>query len=111
MISGFDEGAVLDVPGRPTVVHVPGHTPGSSALLLADRGVLLTGDALVTFNAVTGQTGPQLAPIAFASDSAAASASLDRLSPLAGELLLPGHGDPYRGSPARAVELARAAER
>jgi hypothetical protein len=34
-------------------------------------------------------------------------ASLARLEGLSAELILPGHGEPYRGSPADAVALAR----
>jgi glyoxylase-like metal-dependent hydrolase (beta-lactamase superfamily II) len=39
----------LDPAGRPRVVHVPGHTA-----VLADRGVLITGDALVNVDYATG---------------------------------------------------------
>ncbi len=39
-VSGFGDGEVLDVPGSPRVVHAPGHTGGSAAILLEDRGVL-----------------------------------------------------------------------
>lgn len=111
VLSGFADGAILDVPGRPSVVHVPGHTPGSSALLFPDRGALLAGDALVTLDAVTGRTGPRLAPAAFGSDHSAARASLSRLELLAAEVLLPGHGEPFHGTPAAAVALAREADR
>lgn len=44
-LSTFGDGATVDVPGRPRVLHVPGHTDGSAALLLEDRGILFTGDA------------------------------------------------------------------
>ena len=37
-VSGFGDGEVLDVPGSPRVVHAPGHTGGSAAILLEDRG-------------------------------------------------------------------------
>jgi len=111
VLSGFQDGARLDVPGHPTVIHAPGHTPGSSALLFPDRGVLCTGDAMVTFDNITGRTGPRLAPDVFASDPAVARASLARLEPLTADVILPGHGAPFRGTPAAAVALARAADR
>ncbi len=41
------DGEILDVPGSPRVVHAPGHTPGSCALVLEERSVLFSGDALV----------------------------------------------------------------
>ena len=31
-------------PGRPRVIHTPGHTAGNAALSLADRDVLIVGD-------------------------------------------------------------------
>ena len=105
------DGQVLDVPGHPRVVHAPGHTPGSAALHFEDRGVLCTGDAIVTLDAVTGRTGPRLAPAAFSSDPAGARGSLARLEDLAAELILPGHGEPFRGTPSQAVALAREADR
>lgn len=57
----FKDGDVLDVPGRPHVLHVPGHTPGESALYLPDRKVLISGDTLVTLDLFSGKKGePQL---------------------------------------------------
>ena len=107
----FADGQVLDVPGRPRIIHVPGHTPGSAAVLFDDRGVLCSGDAIVTLNAVTGATGPRLAPDAFSSDPIGARASLARLEGLSAELVLPGHGEPFHGTPATAVAMARESDR
>jgi glyoxylase-like metal-dependent hydrolase (beta-lactamase superfamily II) len=107
----FADGQILDVPGHPRIVHAPGHTPGSAAIHFEERGVLCTGDAIVTLNAVTGEIGPRLAPAAFSSDPAGARASLARLEGLSAELVLPGHGEPYRGTPASAVALTRGADR
>jgi len=53
----FDAGATLDVPGAPTVVHVPGHTPGSAALHMPSLGALFVGDALATYAVTTGEIG------------------------------------------------------
>jgi glyoxylase-like metal-dependent hydrolase (beta-lactamase superfamily II) len=105
------QGSQLDatVPGRPQVVPLPGHTPGSVGYLFADRGVVFTGDALVTEDGLTGRTGPSLVARAFTSDSTAALASLDRLATLPATLVLPGHGLPFPGAPAQAATLARQA--
>ncbi len=51
----FTEGDVLDVPGHPRVVHMPGHTPGHSALLFEQHGALFVGDGLCTTNGLTGR--------------------------------------------------------
>ncbi len=107
--SAFDDGETLDVPGRPRVVHVPGHTAGMSALLFEVRRVVMTGDALVTSNPLTGAAGPQIAPSALNLDSKQALRSLDALAALPADLLLPGHGDPWTGGVADAVARARAA--
>ena len=108
-LSTFDGRRVLDAPGRPLAVPVPGHTGGSAAYLFADRGVLFTGDALVSDDGVTGLTGPRLVCRAFTHDSAAALASLDVLAELDAPLLLPGHGPALTGGTAAAVAAARQA--
>lgn len=110
--SAFADGAILPVPGRPRAIHAPGHTPGLAAVHFEDRGILCTGDALVTVDPARGRPGPQLMPAGANTDHAQALASLARLEPLAAELILPGHGLPWRGEPGSAVAAAReAAER
>lgn len=104
-VATFGDGATLDVPGSPRVVLVPGHTPGSAALYLADREALFAGDALSTIAVTTGVTGPQVAP--FTADAAQAVASLDRLTKLEARWVLPGHGQPWTGGIAAAVGAVR----
>ena len=100
---------LADVPGRPRVVTLPGHTPGSVGYLFADRGLLFTGDALVTYDGITGHHGPTVVSRAFTNDSRAALASLTTLATVDAGLLLPGHGDPFSGTPADAAAQARSA--
>ncbi|GAB2879393.1 MBL fold metallo-hydrolase [Streptomyces mayteni] len=97
----------LDLPGAPLPVHTPGHTRGHCCYLLADRGVLATGDALVTAHPTSRVTGPQLLPDMFHADRAGALRSLAALETLPAELLLPGHGPALRGDPRAAVARAR----
>src|SRR3954469_16439261 len=54
----YGDGEVLPVPGRPAVVPTPGHTLGHCALHLAERNVVLAGDAAVTFDPYTARSGP-----------------------------------------------------
>ncbi|HEY1834883.1 MAG TPA: MBL fold metallo-hydrolase [Solirubrobacteraceae bacterium] len=96
-----------DVPGKPLAVHTPGHTPGHCALLFAEHGALFVGDALCTWNPVTGQTGPQLMPRAFNVDTAQCLDSLAAIESLQAAVLLVGHGEPWRDGPAAAVANAR----
>jgi glyoxylase-like metal-dependent hydrolase (beta-lactamase superfamily II) len=110
-LSAFEDGAIVDVPGRPRVVHAPGHTEGNCAMLLEGRRVLLTGDALLTWNPLTGRPGPQIQPDGLNRDSELALRSLDLLAGLPADLVLPGHGEPYAGGIAEAVRLAKLAGR
>jgi glyoxylase-like metal-dependent hydrolase (beta-lactamase superfamily II) len=104
----FTEGA-LDIPGRPDAVFTPGHTSGHACFHLAERGALIAGDALVTAHAVAGRpSGPQLLPDPFNADAVHARASLQRLRRLAADVVVPGHGPAFRGSPELAVSQALA---
>lgn len=99
------DGEVLDVPGRPRVVHCPGHTPGSCAFVIED--ILFSGDALVTVHALTGKPGPQLLPAFDNADDTEAVASLDVLQATGARLVLPGHGEPWTDGAADAAADAR----
>jgi len=105
-VSTFGDGATLDVPGTPRVIHVPGHTAGSAALHFARRDTICVGDAFVTLNVMTGTTGPQLFPN-FNSDNEQAYASLARFEGVDARLVLAGHGDAWDRGLQEAVRLAR----
>jgi glyoxylase-like metal-dependent hydrolase (beta-lactamase superfamily II) len=80
-------------------------------VLLEDRRVLLTGDVMAPRNALTGRVGPQIMPSGLNEDTGQAFTSLDALSGINADLLLPGHGEPWTGSVAEAVTRAKAAGR
>lgn len=103
----YADGTTLDVPGAPRVIHVPGHTPGSAALHVSAASALFVGDAFATTAVTTGQTGPRIAP--FTADADLALASLQRLEGVDAELVLPGHGEPWRSGIAEAVRVVREA--
>ena len=105
-VATFGDGATLDVPGSPRVILLPGHTPGSAALHVPDRGCLFIGDAIATVAVTTGATGPMVAP--FTADPPLAVASLSRLDGLEAQWVLPGHGQPWTGGVAEAVRIVRA---
>jgi glyoxylase-like metal-dependent hydrolase (beta-lactamase superfamily II) len=104
-VETFDGGATLDVPGSPTVVHTPGHTPGSVALHFRGHDAVFVGDALNTYSVATGWHGPQLSP--FNADRAQALESLSRLEEVEATYVLPGHGAVWRQGPRDAVKEAR----
>jgi glyoxylase-like metal-dependent hydrolase (beta-lactamase superfamily II) len=104
-VATYGDGATLDVPGSPRVILLPGHTPGSAALHVPDRGFLFMGDAIATLAVTNGATGPMVAP--FTADPAQAVASLSRLEGIEAEWVLPGHGQPWTGGVAEAVRIVR----
>jgi len=104
-VSTFGDGATLDVPGAPRVIHLPGHTAGSAALHVRSRDTLFIGDAFVTLHVLTGETGPLISP--FTADTAMALESLSRLEGVEAGLVLPGHGEPWTEGVGEGVRLTR----
>lgn len=96
---GGDE--VLDLPGSPRIIPLPGHSPGSIAIHVPDVDALFVGDALTTRNVLTGGQGPQPAP--FTDEPAQAIASLEAVRDVEATWVLPGHGAPWRGGVASAL--------
>ena len=106
-VEPFALGEPLDLPGGPVPVGTPGHTEGHTSYHLPEHGVVVSGDALVTWDPRTKERGPRVATPELCTDYRQAVASLDALEPLEAALVLPGHGEPFRGSPADAVAQAR----
>lgn len=106
-VTAVADGDVLDIPGRPRVVHAPGHSPGSCALVLEERSVLFSGDVLATFNAYTGRTGPTVMPGALNDNSSQALDSLRFIEHIDARTLLPAHGEPWSEGVGNAVRVAR----
>ena len=102
------DGDVLDLPGSPHIIGMPGHSPGSIAVHVPAADAVFVGDALTTRHVLTGAAGPQPAP--FTDDPAEALASLRRLAGLDATWVLPGHGTPWNRGVAEALrEVTRAA--
>jgi glyoxylase-like metal-dependent hydrolase (beta-lactamase superfamily II) len=74
-----------------TVIHIPGHTPGSIALYDAAKKVLFTGDIL---RYIDGKVqGP---PPKFTLDPKEAARSIEKLKRYDFDIMLSGHGKPLR---------------
>ena len=100
-------GEILDLPGAPQIIALPGHSPGSIAVAVPVADALFVGDALTTRDVLTGATGPRPAP--FTDDPDQAGESLRALLGKArATWVLPGHGAPWRGGVDAAVAGATA---
>lgn len=103
----FVDGDVLDVPGRPRVIATVGHTPGHCALLFEERSALFVGDALTTHPLLRRGPGISLMPRFMNEDDARTLRALDALEPVSADVMLFGHGDPWRGGVAAALAGGR----
>lgn len=106
-VATFSDGDTLDLPGKPRIVHLPGHTPGSVAVHVPDLDAVFVGDALTTGHVLTGALGPGPAP--FTLDPGRALDSLTRLEQVPATWVLPGHGAPWDRGVSEAVALVREA--
>ena len=98
------DGETLDLPGAPRIIGLPGHSAGSIAVHVPIADAVFVGDGLTTRHVLTGATGP--APAPFTDEPEQALASLQRLLPTGAGWVLPGHGAPWSGGVAAAVEAA-----
>ena len=82
--------------GGGVIVGVPGHTPGSIALLVPQRGVLFTGDTIASYN------GDPILGV-FNIDRAGAIASVRKQARLQFDVACFGHGAPIVGGADRRI--------
>jgi glyoxylase-like metal-dependent hydrolase (beta-lactamase superfamily II) len=75
------------------VIHIPGHTPGSIALLDSARKVLFTGDTLRYRNGMVEGPVERFTP-----DMTMALKSVEKLKALEFDVMLCGHGTPLKGN-------------
>lgn len=99
------DGDVLELPGNPIVLGMPGHSPGSITVWIPAVDAVFVGDALTTRHVLTGREGAQPAP--FTDNPEEALRSLDRLNEIPASWVLPGHGAPWAESPAEVVAAVR----
>jgi glyoxylase-like metal-dependent hydrolase (beta-lactamase superfamily II) len=105
-VATVEDGEVLDVPGKPRIIHVPGHTPGSVAVHVPAVDAVFLGDAMTTRNVLTGVQGPKPAP--FTLDPDQARESIERIAAVDATWVLPGHGPAWDGGVPDAVRLITA---
>jgi glyoxylase-like metal-dependent hydrolase (beta-lactamase superfamily II) len=86
------DGDTIDIGGRTfTVVHTPGHTPGSACLFDERDGTLFTGDAVYVDAALSWD------------DDAVMEASLRRLADLSPRIVHAGHERSFDGAELKAT--------
>src|SRR5262249_8196258 len=78
------------------IVTIPGHTLGSIAVLLPDRGVLFTGDSIASVD-----SAPVLGPFNLSPANAVSAGR--KLARLDFDVACVGHGRPVVGSASRKV--------
>jgi glyoxylase-like metal-dependent hydrolase (beta-lactamase superfamily II) len=100
---------VFELPAGLTVVPTPGHTDGHCALHLPARGIVFTGDALVTLDPYTGRTGPRIVARAGTRDARTAQTSLAAIGETGATVVAPGHGRPWLAGALEAALVARRA--
>ena len=91
----FQHGALL--PGGLRAVHTPGHSPGHTALLHEDTGVLFTGDAVINVH------GVHYAPGFLCTDADRNRQSADQLGQLDFDVAAFAHGPELRRDARAAV--------
>jgi glyoxylase-like metal-dependent hydrolase (beta-lactamase superfamily II) len=101
------DGEVLDLPGKPRVIALPGHTPGSIAFHFEASSTLFSGDALTTYTRPDGKVGCSAVSPDFDEDPEMSLESMNRLEGVQAGLILPGHGPDFTDGVDRAVKLAR----
>lgn len=84
--------------GNLVVVHTPGHTPGSIMLYDAENRALFSGDSL-RFQHGKILTGPKQ----YSWNADIERASIEKISRLDFDLLLPGHGEYLKGDASGSV--------
>jgi glyoxylase-like metal-dependent hydrolase (beta-lactamase superfamily II) len=89
------------------VVHTPGHSPGHVCLWSAGDRLLCSGDHLLQLVSppVTFERGFERDPMG------SYLASLEKVRTLEPELVLPGHGPPFREGARRAASISRNKQR
>ncbi|TET46283.1 MBL fold metallo-hydrolase [candidate division TA06 bacterium] len=88
-------GDMIECLGGLEVIHAPGHTEGSICLYQAKRGILFSG------NTVLYSLGKVMKPIwAFNRDNRQLDDSMEKISKLTFEYMLPGDGKPLLGGAA-----------
>jgi glyoxylase-like metal-dependent hydrolase (beta-lactamase superfamily II) len=102
----FPAAGPLDLPGRPIPIPTHGHTSGHIGYYLAEAGVLLSGDALITRHPTVSGTGPALVPADFSHSQPDAIRALEAYRRLDADMFVPGHGPVWYGPVCDAVDRA-----
>jgi glyoxylase-like metal-dependent hydrolase (beta-lactamase superfamily II) len=89
------------------VIATLGHTPGHRAFFFESRRFLLSAMSCVTGTRWPGRLGAQVIPTVFSTSTNQCFESLAALEGLQAELMLPGHGEPWREGAAAAAQNAR----
>jgi glyoxylase-like metal-dependent hydrolase (beta-lactamase superfamily II) len=105
------DGDLVDESAQMTVVHTPGHTPGSISIHLKRSGkeILFCGDAIFNAHPITRRSGLQLPMKIVSVDMKAVADSVEKIRAMKIDVLCCGHGAPiFDGTQEKLVNLRKA---
>ena len=92
------DGDVLDLPGAPEIIGLPGHSPGSIGIRIPAVDALFLGDAITTRHVLNGSEDVQVGPFSDAPEQT--PESLEKLRDLPEATIVVGHGPIFHGTAA-----------
>jgi glyoxylase-like metal-dependent hydrolase (beta-lactamase superfamily II) len=104
-VESLGDDKTLELPGRPRVIHTPGHTGGHRSVVLPDRGVF--SRATPWPRSTTSAAGGGLDSIASTTTGRWRSPRLTGLDPIEAEVALVAHGDTWTSGLQRARDRPR----
>ncbi len=104
----YEDGDVLDVPGRLQAVHTPGHSDGHCVLRATGDDAVFIGDAITNRDVATGRPGLRITAPSGTTSTEHAYASLARIEAIDAGTLYFGHGLPSTAGARTVVAEVRA---
>ncbi|MEM7373697.1 MAG: MBL fold metallo-hydrolase [Bacteroidota bacterium] len=96
-VQTFKDKQKLEFPGSPEVIYTPGHSIDHCAFYFEEWGVLFSGDAICTSSPITLRKNlPHV--LKPGDDPDLAMKTIDAFSRIEDVLMLPGHGEPWKGN-------------
>ncbi len=96
-VETFKDKEKLKFPGSPEVIYSPGHSIDHSGFYFREWGVLFSGDSICTSSPITLRKN-QPHVLKAGDDINLAMKSIENFAGIEDVLMLPGHGEPWKGN-------------